>query len=242
MPGIDRYAWDVNGDLANDHVGYFPSLTVTYAAGTYTVAVAVLTADKREVPASRTLIVAVAPTVSATLTASTSHPDLSTPVTFTAAAATTGDTGGIASYAWDFDGNGTTDQTTAAGTATTTYTQIGAKKARVLVTSAHGQSATATTDVTVADAPIAVAVSGGPGTVGVPIAVTAAVLTSGTAPASVTYSFDYQNDGTVDEVVTGGATKAINVTYNTAGAKTIKVTVTAADGRTATSTLTMAVS
>ena len=50
----------------------------------------------------------------------------------------------------------------------------------------------------------------------------------------MTFEWDYDGDGTAEEVTTGGSPRTVNHAFNPAGTYTVKVTVTAADGRTAT--------
>ena len=63
-------------------------------------------------------------------------------------------------YAWDLDGDGTTDATTPS--ATWTYTQNGAVTARLTVTATNGQSATATVPVVVGNSAPVVTTAGPP--------------------------------------------------------------------------------
>ena len=247
IPRMDWFAWDTNGDLANDQVGAVPSPVISYAAGAYTVYLTVITLDNREVRATRAIVVDPAPVLTATLTPSAPTADLLIPLIFTATVVATGPTGAVTSYAWDFDGDGTIDQTTAIGTATMAapYATVGAKTPRVRVTSANGQTTSATTAVTVTAPALVVGLSvapGGPQPVATPLTLTATVTSTGAIPASMTFAWDYTNDGTVDEVTTGSSPRSVTHVYNTSGTRTVKVTVTSPDGRTATNTLTIAVS
>jgi hypothetical protein len=193
------------------------------------------------VQGTRSITVNPAPVLSVTLGASPSSADLETNVAFTATPSTAGPTGAVTSYAWDFENDGTTDQTTAGNTTSFKYTSIGSKTARVRATSANGQTGTATTAVTVTAPPLVVGLRPtGTQTAGSTLTITARVTSSGTGangvPASMTFAWDYTADGTVDEVTTGGTPRSVNVVYNTAGTYTIRVTLTAPDGRTATNT------
>jgi len=161
------------------------------------------------VQATRSITVAPAPVVSVTLAASPSTTDLDTAVTFTATPSTVGPTGAVTSYAWDFDNNGTSGPTTAGNTTSFTYTSIGSKTARVRATSANGRTGTATTSVTVTAPALVVGLNvAGTQTVGSQLTFTAIVSTTGTGgngvPPSMTFGWDYDNNGTVDEVTTGG--------------------------------------
>ena len=247
VPRIDRYVWDVNGDQLPDHVDE-RSPVVTYAAGSYTARLFVQTSDGREVTAQRAITIGPGPVVSATLAISPATASVTAPITFTATATTVGDTGAIATYAWDFDSDGTVDQTTANNTVTLSpYTTQGTKTASVKVTSANGQTATATKTVIISDPPLAVTLGvapAGPQPAGTTLTITATVTSSGAVPSGLSFAWDYENDGVIDEVTPefASGTGRVGKVYNTAGSKTIRVTVTSPDGRTATNTTTITVS
>lgn len=71
------------------------------------------------------------------------------PFQTTLSAAGTTAPAGVANYQWDFDGNGTTDQTTTTATTTHSYTSGGTFNARVRVTDSEGDSSDAVRAVTV---------------------------------------------------------------------------------------------
>lgn len=127
IPAIDRYTWDLNGDRLPDHVEARP--TSSYPAGTVRIDVEIFTADHRVVLATLMLVVGETPALTATIAAAPASVGLGELVTLTATATPTGNVGTI-SYRWDFDGNGTIDQTTAAPSTTTAYATIGAKARR----------------------------------------------------------------------------------------------------------------
>jgi hypothetical protein len=54
-------------------------------------------------------------------------------------------------------------------------------------------------------------------TIGSTITITAAVSSTGRIPGSMTFAWDYTNDGTVDEVTTGTSPRPVNHVYNQAG-------------------------
>ena len=59
----------------------------------------------------------------------------------------------ITGYGWDFDGNGTIDRTTTAGTTTFAYTRAGDSNARVLANDFRGGTGTATQKIHVTSGP-----------------------------------------------------------------------------------------
>jgi PKD repeat protein len=150
------------------------------------------------------------------------------------------------SFAWDCDGNGTTDFTTTTNTQACTYTTAGTTTSKVTV-SATGSVATgtATTTVTVTAVPLVVAITGAlTPTINVSNNYTATITTStGVVPALLQWQWDDNNDGTPEAVI-GSApnpnTRAI--TFGSTGVHTIKVTVTeTATGRTGSGLLTVTV-
>lgn len=239
VPTIEQYVWDVSGDRLPDRFEASP--TATYpAAGTYVVEVEIHTADNRAVNAFYSLPVGPVPSVRATLSASPTNAGLGETVTLTATAMPTGNTGSL-SYAWDFDGNGTTDQTTAGNSTTTSYGTIGTKKPEVTVTGSRGAPATAATTVNVT-AP-ALSITGlnvsGTRSPGSTLTFTATVsAASGSVPSPLTFKWDFGNGS---EIVTSPSPQSINHVYGSAGTYKVTVTVTAADGRTATNDISVKV-
>jgi hypothetical protein len=155
----------------------------------------------------------------------------------------------VTSYQWDFDGDGTSDATSSVPTSATAYATHGVKPARVTIRTTAGRSASGTRSVTISTAPpgpallplaVNLTASLGPHTTTASVTFAAAVTTADPAgvPASLTYAWDFDNDGTANAVTTG-PTPGISPpnTFATAGSKSIKVTVTAPDGRTASHTI-----
>ena len=70
----------------------------------------------------------------------------------------------------------------------------------------------------------------------------ATVTSTGPIPAGISFAWDYNGDGTVDETTTGSPSSTVTHTYNTSGSKILTVTATAPDGRTATQTVIVPVS
>jgi len=84
----------------------------------------------------------------AALTAQPDNPDVNvTEVAFDAS----GTQGTVATYYWDFDGDGTVDRTTSDATTNYTYTELGEYPASVTTQNGDNENSTATTTVTVDD-------------------------------------------------------------------------------------------
>lgn len=171
----------------------------------------------------------------------------SAPLSTTLDASVTNDADGdVLSYAWDVDGNGTTDTTTSAPTLAHTYSAAGSYTPRVTVTDLNGGSATAT-------ALVLVTLSGTSGTNHPPVAVGNALA----APTQVATTVnvvanDSDPDGdpfTVTSVGTpthGTATASpTSVTYTSAtgyiGSDAFSYTITDSHGGTASANVTVTV-
>jgi PKD repeat protein len=144
----------------------------------------------------------------------------------------------VSSYEWDFDGNGTTDETTSAGTRAHVYPTPGVKNARVTIRTTAGNVAVGTRPVTIGIGPatMSVVLASSPSSVpaGSPISFNAIVSTSAAAGTPAYYSWEWDTSAAGTPTVTTAATTAH--TYQTAGARTARVTVTSSTGMTASST------
>lgn len=152
---IAKYEWDLDGDgvfEVNSGTASVTSFTYTNA-GTYNAKVRV-TDNGGATTVSNAVAVTVAstsnqPPVVSSLTASVNSGTVPLSVTLTAAA--TDPDGTITKYEWDFDGDGIYDSSTATGTATRVYTNLGVYTARVRVTDNGGATATGETTIAVTD-------------------------------------------------------------------------------------------
>lgn len=141
--------------------------------------------------------------------------------------------GGIASYAWDFDGDGTTDQTSTTPTVTHAYATLGTFTAKLVVTDSDDglSSAPASQTVTIQNAPpvAAITFTPFPAIAGKPVAF------SGTAShdpdgSIVDYKWDLDGNGTFE--TDRGATQNVSKTFATAGVFTVGLQVQDSDGAT----------
>lgn len=243
VPLIVSYAWDLDNNRAPDQRHPTPSHTYT-TAGVYTVPLEVRTADNRAVTGALMLTVREAPGVTVTLDATPSAAGLGDTVTLVATATPNSTSGAITTYEWDFDTSApSVDQTTAGNSTTTSYSTIGTKTIRVRAISASGATATATRTMTVSAPELVVGLNiSGTQTIGSTITITATLSSTGPIPGSMTFAWDYTNDGTFDEVTTGPSPRPVNHVFNQAGTYTVRVRMTSPDGRTATNTVTLTIS
>jgi hypothetical protein len=156
-------------------------------------------------------------------TASPAAPVAGEPVTFSATVTSRPDAP-VATYAWDFNADGVTDDTSA--TPTHTFTAAGPHGVSVTVTLADGRTASDAGGLTVAPAPaatIATTLSATPTSVapGDTVTLTATATPNSTAGTVTSYEWDFDNNNTVDRTTAGPST---TTTYSTIGTKTAKVT------------------
>lgn len=145
--------------------------------------------------------------------------------------------GGIASYAWDFDGDGTTDQTTTTPTVTHSYSALGTFNARLVVTDSDDglQSQPVTQAVTVQNVPPVAVLSATPqpATRGAPVALSAAG--SNDPDGSISdYRWDLDGNGSFETDT--GTTPSARRTFANTGSFTVGLQVTDSDGATAVTT------
>jgi PKD repeat protein len=150
--GITSYQWDY-GD-GSTGTGVTP--THVYAtAGNFQVTLTVTNAAGSSGSVTQSVAV-VSPAPTASFTVSPAAASTGQAVTFDGSASHDAEPGsGIAKYAWDFDGNGTTDQTTTTPTVTHAYAGPGTFPARLVVTDSDDgiSSGAATQTVTVTGPP-----------------------------------------------------------------------------------------
>jgi len=241
---VASYAWDFTEDGVTDDTSATPTHTFT-TAGRKGVSVTVTLVDGRTATdaGGLTVTAAPAPTIAVTLNATPTSVAPGDTVTLTATATPNSTAGTVTSYDWDFDNNNTVDQTTAGPSTTTTYGTVGTKTAKVTAKSATA-SGSATASVSVAAPPLTITkFTADPATAGSPVTFHLKV-DSASLPASATFAWDYENDGLTNETTSGDphAEIVIQHIYNEKKTFTIKVTVTAPDGRTVSGTAQVTIS
>jgi PKD repeat protein len=137
---------------------------------------------------------------------------------------TNGSTGTVSSLSWDFNGDGTPDNTTD-NTATFPFTTEGTYTARLTVTNAGGsdtEEVTITVSAALPNAPVA-SFTANPTTITAGQSVSFANTSTGTVDS---LSWDFNGDGTPDDT----SNQTPSFTYPTAGTFTAKLTVTNGGG------------
>ncbi len=137
---IARYQWDLDNDGTYEtDGGTLKTIQKTFpASGTYTVGLKVTDNSGASSTFSKSFIATQAPV--AQVGASTTEVRPNTPVTFDPAGSADPDVGGsVVLYEWDFDGDGTVDQTTTTPTPVThSYGTVGTYNATLIVTDDKG--------------------------------------------------------------------------------------------------------
>lgn len=227
---IERYEWDFQGDGTVDRtetVGQNQRFTYT-VPGEYDAWLRIT--DNRGAQAVGTVRVSVGnrpPEVSVSASPTNGAPPLA--VTFTAQAT---DSNGIALYEWDFDGDGSWDQSGTASTVTHLYSAEGTFQPRVRVTDTLG----AATEVAVPSIEIRI-VAGAPTVIGsasppsgnTPLNVSFnASATDPEGRAIVEWAWDFDGDGEYDHVATA---PAVTHRYTAPGTWYPRVRALTEDGR-----------
>lgn len=227
---VERYQWDFQGDGTferSETVGRNQSFTYT-TPGNYDAALRIT--DTRGEIATGTVRVVVGnkpPVVSAEASPSNGAPPLL--VAFTATAS---DSNGIASYEWDFEGDGTYDSSGPGNTASHTYSGEGVFRPRIRVTDTLGAAtelSVPTVEVRVEEGAPTVTASASPGVGNAPLLVNfsgSAVDPEGQAITG--WRWDHDGDGSFDQDT---ATASSSHTYTAPGTYYARVQATTADGR-----------
>ncbi|WP_255149988.1 PKD domain-containing protein [Halorarius halobius] len=221
---IDSYEWDLDDDGQYEVSGNDPTAATAYdSTGTRTVTLRVTDADGNSATDTATVEIIDGQPPSAAVSPSSSSVELGDAVTLDGSAST--DNAGIASYEWDFDGDGQVDTTTQSPSVEHTYGETGSYNASLTVVDASGNADTAYAEVTVSDTtPPSVAVQANTTeqTLDAPVAFNASGTTDNGAVAY--YEWDFDEDGQVDANTTSATV------MHTFGARgTYNVTVTATD-------------
>ncbi len=214
---IAAYRWDLTADGETDDTGETVSYTFE-ESGTATVTLVVENADGDTGETSREI--QVAPEPIAAFEWEPAGPRVGETVTLDGSPSA----GSIASYRWDFDGDGETDET--GETVTHTFEEPGEQFVELVVESVAGTVDDAIFSVEVSSAPRA-AFEWSPGepTPGEPVEFDA----SGTLGDIVRYEWDFTGDGEFDEATTD---PTITHTFENGGEMTVVLNVVEANGQT----------
>jgi PGF-CTERM protein len=162
-------------------------------------------------------------------------PEAGEPVTLDAS----GSTGDIVEYRWDLSGDGTVDETTTGPTLTHIYDSAGTRSVEVTVVDTADQTASATVEVSVSEPvpPLEAAVQATPTDADTGEEI---VFDAGDSTGEIVeYRWDLSGDGNVDETTTGPTLTHI---YDSAGTRSVEVTVVDTADGTASATVEVSVS
>jgi PKD repeat protein len=238
---ITKYEWDFGtGTFAQDTAT--PS-HVFNSPGTFTIRLRVTDSDDNltDIAIMQLVVNSSAPTASFTATPSTTT--RAQAVQFDGSASSDAEApGGIASYHWDFDGDGNIDQTTAVPTVSHTYSSLGTFTAKLIVTDADDglDSAPAAHSITVQNtAPVAqLSFSPAAPTTGETVSFSAAA-SSDPDGSIVHYRWDLDGNGTFE--VDTGSSPTTSRSFPSAGSFPVGVQVQDSDGAFATAAKTVTV-
>jgi len=237
------YAWDFDGDAVIDASGG-SAIRSFSAAGDYDVTLS--TTDNDGQFDAITIRVTVSPLSQPPIAGFSYAPQPGTagsPMTFNGTLSTDPD-GDLAAFAWDFDGDGTTDATDPISESA--FTTSGTYAVSLTVTDSVGNSDTLVQSIDVAAAPAQstsfqppiadFSYAPGTATVGEPVAFDGS-LSSDFDGEIAAYAWDFGNDGTVDA---SGA--QVDHIFTEAGEAAVRLTVTDNDGNDDTLVLSITVS
>jgi PKD repeat protein len=146
----------------------------------------------------------------------------------------------ITKYEWDFDGDGTYDQTTSTPTTSHAYAARGQYNVGLRVTDSALESGTTTVPLIVTQPPtVSLGASPNPVQAGDPVTVTATASDPDTGGSITKYEWDLNGDGSFETDT--GAVSATSTTFPAEGTYTVRVRVTDSDGAKAVDTATITV-
>jgi PKD repeat protein len=232
--GIASFRWDFEGDGEVDTTTESGTVTHTYAEGNYTPTVTVVDSDDATDAANASIEVQQASSPPNAVLDAPAEATVNESVTLDASASA--DEGSIAEFRWDFDGDGTVDQTTTSGTVEHTYTQTGDVTTAVTVVDDDSATAADSATVTVSESDPALTAELSVGTEGPAVDESVSFDGSASTPADDIVSYEWTfGDG---ENATG---QAVEHAYESAGTYTVTLEVASSDGDVATAEETLVV-
>src|SRR5262245_19618076 len=166
------------------------------------------------------------PAINVTVSASPNPVVVGQPTTLTATATSVNDAPPATTYKFDCTGDGTFEASGASNVFACTYAAAGTQTPKVTAIGGN-VSGTGSLPVTIlADAPLLmnVVITSVAPLLNMPVTFQATVTSTGPVPISMNWYFDWDNNGTDDEVFTGlGSPQTRTHTFNATGDKTVKM-------------------
>ena len=234
---ITNHQWDFDNDgIYETGSGGSPTVNHVFpSSGTYTVGLRVTDNSGDSATTTHDVVATQAPVAAVGATPTLTRPG--SLVTFDPAGSFDPDVlGSIASYGWDFDGDGTIDLTTLDGSPVThSYSGFGTYPARLTVTDDLGAKGSATVQIDVHNDPPVAALSISPTTVLTGQTVTLSAAGS-IDPDGAIAKYEWDLDGNGSYEFNSGANPTITRTFPNRMNVTVRVRVTDSDGATAIAT------
>jgi PKD repeat protein len=230
---IASYSWDLNGDNNFDDATGQQAQVSFADPGDHTVSLRVTDNDGASAVASNVITVANRPPT-AGFTSSPSAPKTGEQVTFTSTSSDPDD--GIASYAWDLDGDNQFDDGSGS-TAQKSFSTPGAHTVTLKVTDASGATDTVTHTIEVANREPIAAFTHSPISPETGDSVTFTSTSTDPDGSIVSLAWDLNGDGQFDD----GSGSTAQRTFQLPGAYTVRLQVTDNEGATAVATETVSI-
>jgi PKD repeat protein len=220
---IGTYSWDFNNDGTAELPNGGATPTYTFpAAGNYQVNLIVTTPEGCKDTIQHPISVYTIPTAAMSISPSL---NCNQPVTFNASASL----GPVNSYNWDFNSDGTSDQTTPGSSVTHTYPSPGTYTATLIVNATGNCLDTITQTVVIHPVPTAsFSFPNGLCLLSVPFDASGSAVANPSTIAS--YGWDFNNDGIIDQTT---STPTLDHIFTQNGTATVNLTVTTNAGCTA---------
>ncbi|MDD5772597.1 MAG: PKD domain-containing protein [bacterium] len=222
---ITNYEWDFNGDGNFDTSTFESTISYTYLkSGIFNAKVRVTDNDSQTAMDVKPVNISNRPPA---VTLNTNLNSGYAPLKVDFAANASDIDGHIASYKWDFDGDGNFDVISYESTISHTYPASGVYNVKVKVTDNIGASASDTTVINIINTPPGVSLNVNPDTGNVPLYVYFTAEATDPDGYIANYEWDLNGDGNYEM---GSYGNTIDKIYDTSGVFNVKVRVTDNDG------------